>query len=57
MKINYLVLESTEELQKLVRNKIVSAVQCGAHDLVVARYGVNKASLIKISKQEMEGRK
>jgi hypothetical protein len=51
-KINYLVLEDTVDVQKLIRNKIVSAVKCGSSDLIVARYGVNKATLIKISKEE-----
>lgn len=52
-KVNYIISEDTVEIQKLVRNKIVSAVRCGSSDLIVARYGVNKKTLIKISKEEM----
>ena len=52
-KIAYVLTLETEEIQKLIRMKIISAVRCGSSDLIVARYGVNKATLIKLSKAEM----
>jgi hypothetical protein len=55
-KINYVVTDDTVEIQKLIRNKVVSAVKCGSSDLIIARYGVNKATLIKISREEMASR-
>lgn len=50
-KVNYVLMENDENMKKLIRSKIVSAVMCGSSDLIVARYGVNKKTLIKISKQ------
>ena len=51
-KVNYLVMEDAVELQKLIRNKIVSAVRCGSSDLIVAR--MEKCEQAVISKRLTE---
>ena len=44
------LVPDTEEINKLIRKNIVSAVRCD-RDLIVARYGVNKTTLRKIAKK------
>jgi hypothetical protein len=51
------LVEDNEEINKLVRKKIVAAVKCGGQDLIVARYGVNKTTLRRISKKLMDSGK
>ena len=41
----------TEEMNKLMRKKIISAVSCGKDELIVARHGVNRGTLKKIAKR------
>lgn len=51
-KIKYLVVGRTEEIEKLIRNEIISASECGPNDVVIARFGVNKKALKHIAEKE-----
>jgi hypothetical protein len=46
-------MEMTSDIRKLIKNRIVSAVQCGCKDLIVSKAGVSKKTLIEISRQEV----
>jgi len=50
MNIVYHLSERTNEIQILISKKILSAVPC-LGGVLVARYGVNKTTLKKISKK------
>ena len=51
-KVTYLILTRTKELDNLIRNKIVAAVSIpgSPDDIVVARHGVNRSTLLRIAK-------
>ena len=47
------MVDATDEIQKLIRKKVISSAKCG-DKYIIARHGVNKSTLKRIANKVLK---